>query len=186
MFENERNPTLWPSPEIAGTRLSPFEGSGAVPPGWLATAVAGVHAVLPLVLVTLVAHVLRTKTFSIPFATVLERFEAFVENATNCPVAQRSRPAATVDAGVFRQCVCSRFSVDGRHQLHARSASGLLSSQRRYTCRTDKFAAADQHPVSGSWPSKQMQRIARRRKSMTRYSRRRRPLRPHPALKSNS
>jgi hypothetical protein len=47
-----------------------------------------VHAVVPLVLVTVVAQVLRTKTFSIPFATAEERFEALVENATNWPVAQ--------------------------------------------------------------------------------------------------
>jgi len=79
---------VWPSPESAGRRLSPSEGGGAVPPAWLAKAVTRVQPVVPLELVTLDAHVLRTKTFSIPFATAEERFEAFVENATNWPVAQ--------------------------------------------------------------------------------------------------
>jgi hypothetical protein len=119
LVENERNPTLWPSPEIAGTRLSPFEGSGAVPFEWLATAVAGTHAIFPLVLVALVAHVLRTKTFSIPFATVLERFEAFVENATNCPVAQLVAPpqrlmlgySANAFAPVFPSTVDTNFTL---------------------------------------------------------------------------
>jgi hypothetical protein len=76
--------TVLPSLLIAGAILSPLDGSGAAPPGWLARTVD----VRQLVVVVVVNpwHVLRTKTFSMPFAVFEARFEAFVANATNWPV----------------------------------------------------------------------------------------------------
>ena len=75
------NETVWPSPLSAGTMLSPFAAADA-PAGWLASAVRGMQAVVP---VTRSRHVLRTKTFSTPFTTFGERLVDLVENAISTP-----------------------------------------------------------------------------------------------------
>lgn len=64
--------------------LSPFAAADA-PAGWLANAVRGMQAVVPL---GRSAHVLRTKTFSTPFTTFGDRFVDFVENAIRTPPGQ--------------------------------------------------------------------------------------------------
>ena len=79
------NATVWPSPLMAGTMLSPFEAAGEAPAGVLANAVRGVQAVVPLGRST---HVLRTKTFSMPLITFGDRFVDFDENAIRIPEGQ--------------------------------------------------------------------------------------------------
>jgi hypothetical protein len=76
--------TVLPSLLIAGTTLSPFDGAGATPLGWLARTVDAMQ--VEVVVDVKPWHVLRTKTFSMPFAIFEARFEDFVANATNCPV----------------------------------------------------------------------------------------------------
>lgn len=84
LFAAEINATEWPSPLMAGTMLSPFAATVA-PAGWLANAVRGVHAVVP---VGRSAQVLRTKMFSTPLVTFDARFVDFVENAIRTPPGQ--------------------------------------------------------------------------------------------------
>jgi hypothetical protein len=62
---------------------------GAVPAGWLASAVRGVQAGgVPVVVVVTSWQVLRTKTFSTPFWTFEAKFVALVAKAINTPTEQ--------------------------------------------------------------------------------------------------
>lgn len=63
--------------------LSPFDGAGDVPIGWLASTVEGVHVVV--VLVTNPTQLLCTKIFSTPLPVLRLRFEAFEANAISSP-----------------------------------------------------------------------------------------------------
>ena len=73
--------TLWPSPLIAGTKLLPSEGGGALPAGWLASVVL----VVQLVVLETFKQLLRTKMFSMPFEILRPRFDARDENAITSP-----------------------------------------------------------------------------------------------------
>lgn len=64
--------------------LLPFEAAVA-PAGWLANAVRGMQAVVP---VGRSAHVLRTKIFSTPLTTFGDKFVDLVEKATRTPPGQ--------------------------------------------------------------------------------------------------
>lgn len=84
LFAAEMNATEWPSPLMAGTMLSPFAATVA-PAGWLANAIRGEHAVVP---VGRSRQVLRTNMFSTPLVTFCAKFVDFVEKAISTPPGQ--------------------------------------------------------------------------------------------------
>lgn len=106
MPANERKLTVCPSPLIEGARLLPFNEGDKVPAGWLATTVTVVQ------LETILRHVFRANTFSMPFAVLAPKFEAAEAKAINCPVASNDGRSASEFAGVVPSPVEAR-TVDG-------------------------------------------------------------------------
>ena len=89
-----------------------------MPAGWLATAVAVVQ------LVVMLRHVLRTNTFSIPFAVFAPRFDAVEAKATNCPVVSNDGRSASALAGVLPSRVETRI-VEGVQPVSLKQVSRM-------------------------------------------------------------
>jgi hypothetical protein len=83
LFAEEMKLTTCPSLLIDGAMLFPFAGAGEVPGAMLESDVEGEQVVVPVVVAFV--QVLRTKTFSRPFAAFGDKFDASEANAMNCP-----------------------------------------------------------------------------------------------------
>jgi len=101
---------------MEGARLLPFKDGARLPAGWLATIVEVEQFAAPLM------HVLRTNTFSIPFAVFAPRLEAADAKATNCPEVLNDGRSASAFAGVVPSRVETR-EVEGVQLVAARQVS---------------------------------------------------------------